>query len=67
MRGDEVIWTWLYRTEYHVVWIPKYRPRTLNPGVRGHIRMLLPTVVSIRTNPLATIVFIPPTPIFYGS
>ena len=24
-----------YRTEYHIVWIPKYRHRILNPGVKG--------------------------------
>jgi REP element-mobilizing transposase RayT len=24
----------VYRTEYHIVWIPKYRRRILNPGVR---------------------------------
>jgi len=26
-----------YRTEYHVVWIPKYRHRILNPGVNGYL------------------------------
>jgi REP element-mobilizing transposase RayT len=26
----------VYRTEYHIVWIPKYRRRILNPGVRGY-------------------------------
>ena len=26
-----------YRTEYHIVWIPKYRRRILNPGVKGYI------------------------------
>ena len=29
-----------YRTEYHIVWIPKYRRRILNPGVGGYIRKL---------------------------
>jgi len=27
----------VYRTEYHIVWIPKYRRRILNPGVRGYL------------------------------
>ena len=32
----------VYRTEYHVVWIPKYRRRILNPGVGGYIKRVLP-------------------------
>ena len=28
----------VYRTEYHVIWIPKYRRRILNPCVRGYLR-----------------------------
>jgi putative transposase len=24
-----------YRTEYHIVWIPKYRRRILNPKIKG--------------------------------
>jgi putative transposase len=35
----------VYRTEYHVVWIPKYRRRILNPGVRGYLRKLFPRVI----------------------
>ncbi|TAL50190.1 IS200/IS605 family transposase, partial [Patescibacteria group bacterium] len=27
-----------YRTQYHIVWIPKYRRRILNPGVGGELR-----------------------------
>ena len=34
-----------YRTEYHIVWIPKYRHRILNPGVRGYLEKLFPKVV----------------------
>ncbi len=34
-----------YRTEYHVVWIPKYRRRILNPGVKGYLIKLFPKVV----------------------
>jgi len=29
-----------YRTEYHIVWIPKYRRRILNPGLSGYLRKL---------------------------
>ena len=29
-----------YRTEYHIVWITKYRRRVLNPGVKGYISKL---------------------------
>jgi len=35
----------VYRTEYHVVWIPKYRRRILNPGVGGYISKLSPKVL----------------------
>ena len=35
----------VYRTEYHVVWIPKYRRRILNPGVKGYISRLFPKVL----------------------
>lgn len=35
----------MYRTEYHIVWIPKYRRRILNPGVRGYLIKLLPKVM----------------------
>ena len=35
----------VYRTEYHVVWIPKYRRRILNPGVQGYISKLFPKVL----------------------
>ena len=34
-----------YRTEYHIVWIPKYRRRILNPGARGYLAKLFPKVV----------------------
>ena len=34
-----------YRTEYHIVWIPKYRRRILNPGVRGYLSKLFPKVM----------------------
>ncbi len=35
----------VYRTEYHVVWIPKYRRRVLNPGVKGYISKLFPKIL----------------------
>ena len=34
-----------YRTEYHIVWIPKYRHRILNPGVKGYLGKLFPKVI----------------------
>jgi putative transposase len=34
-----------YRTEYHVVWIPKYRRRILNPGAKAYFVRLLPKVL----------------------
>ncbi len=35
----------VYRTQYHIVWIPKYRRRILNPGVGGYLRKLLSRVL----------------------
>jgi len=35
----------VYRTEYHIVWMPKYRRRILNPEVRGYLRKLFPKVI----------------------
>ena len=34
-----------YRTEYHIVWIPKYRHRILNSGVKGYLEELFPKVM----------------------
>ncbi len=34
-----------YRTEYHVVWITKYRRRILNPGVKGYLSKLFPKIM----------------------
>ena len=31
----------VYRLQYHVVWVCKYRRRILNSGVRGYIRKIL--------------------------
>jgi putative transposase len=35
----------VYRTEYHVVWITKYRRRMLNPGVKGYLLKLFPKIL----------------------
>src|SRR3989338_6253655 len=35
-----------YRTEYHVVWIPKYRRRILNPGVKGYLKKVIQKVIA---------------------
>jgi len=34
-----------YRIEYHIVWIPKYRRRILNPGLSGYLRKLFPKIM----------------------
>ena len=34
-----------YRTEYHIVWIPKYRHHILNTGVKGYLVKLFPKVM----------------------
>lgn len=35
----------VYRTEYHIAWIPKYRRRILNPGVAGYLRKIFPKIL----------------------
>jgi len=37
----------VYRTEYHIIWIPKYRRRILNPGVEAYIKEILPDVIGL--------------------
>ena len=37
----------VYRTEYHIVWITKYRRRILNLGVKSYLERLLPTALEI--------------------
>ena len=34
-----------YRTEYHVIWIPKYRRRILNPGLATYLHRLFPKIL----------------------
>jgi len=35
----------VYRTEYHIVWIPKYRRKILNPGVKDYLSKLFPKIL----------------------
>lgn len=35
----------VYRTEYHIVWIPKYCRRILNPRARGYISKPFPKIL----------------------
>ena len=60
-----------YRTEYHIVWIPKYRRRILNPGVTGYLRKILPKILeelpgceileqNIQADHIHTVMIIPP-------
>jgi len=35
-----------YRTEYHIVWLPKYRYHVLNPGVKAYLVKLFPKVMA---------------------
>jgi len=61
----------VYRTEYHIVWIPKYRRRILNPGVAEYLRRLFPKVLrqmpgceiveqNIQVDHIHTVMIIPP-------
>ncbi|MGH2506701.1 MAG: IS200/IS605 family transposase [Ktedonobacteraceae bacterium] len=35
----------VYRLQYHVVWVCKYRRRILNPGICGYLRRVLPKLL----------------------
>jgi Transposase and inactivated derivatives len=35
----------VYKTEYHITWIPKYRRRILNRGVAGYLSKLFPKIL----------------------
>ena len=37
----------VYRTEYHIVWITKYRRRILNPGVKDYLIRIMPKVLAV--------------------
>ena len=60
-----------YHTEYHIVWIPKYRCHVLNPGVKAYLVKLFPKVMaelpgceivkySIQTDHIHMVMIIPP-------
>ena len=61
----------VYRTEYHIVWIPKYRRRILNSGVAGYLKKLFPKMLqempgceileqNIQPDYIHTVMVIPP-------
>ena len=61
----------VYRTEYHVVWIPKARRRILNPGVAAYLSKLFPKLLrslpgceillqNIQADHIHTVMIIPP-------
>ena len=61
----------VYRTEYHVVWIPKYRRKILNAGVKEYLNKLWPKILkgipgveileqNIQVDHIHTIIIIPP-------
>jgi len=61
----------VYRTQYHIVWIPKYRRRILNPGVKGYLKKLFPVILeampgveimemNIQVDHIHSIMIIPP-------
>ena len=43
----------VYRLQYHIVWVCKYRRKILNPGVCGYIKKVLPKL--LRSIPGVTI------------
>ncbi len=60
-----------YYTEYHIVWIPKYRYHVLNPGVKAYLVKLFPKMMaelpgcevvkySIQTDHIHMVMIIPP-------
>jgi putative transposase len=60
-----------YQTEYHIVWIPKYRYHVLNPGVKAYLVKLFPKVMkelpgceivkySIQSDHIHMVMVIPP-------
>ena len=61
----------VYRTEYHVVWIPQYRRQILNTGVKEYLKKLWPKILkgipgveileqNIQVDHIHTIIIIPP-------
>ena len=37
----------VYRTQYHIVWISKYRRRILNPGLVSYLEKMIPGMMRI--------------------
>jgi len=61
----------VYRTEYHIVWIPKYRRRILNPGMQAYLAKVWPKLLrempgveiveqNIQVDHIHTVMIIPP-------
>ena len=61
----------VYRTEYHVVWIPKYRRKILTTGVKEYLNKLWPKILkgipgveileqNIQVDHIHTVIIIPP-------
>jgi putative transposase len=61
----------VYRTGYHVVWIPKYRRPILNPGVKEYLTQMWPKILkdmpgveiveqNIQVDHIHTIMIVPP-------
>jgi len=61
----------LYAAKYHIVWIPKYRRRILNPGVKAYLNKLFPKILrqmpgteiieqNIQIEHIHTVMIIPP-------
>jgi putative transposase len=81
MPGDILVYRWIvenrlsghsvYRTEYHVVWIQKYRRQILNSGLKEYLVKVLPKILkgmpgveiveqNIQVDHIHTIMIIPP-------
>ena len=61
----------VYRAGYHVVWIPKYRRRILNSGMKGYLQRIFPKILrmmpgveveeqNIQVDHIHSIMIIPP-------
>ena len=60
-----------YKTEYHVIWIPKYRRRILIPGLAEYLRKIFPLIlqempgvemveINIQVDHIHAVIIIPP-------
>lgn len=61
----------VYKTEYHLLWIPKYRRRILNSGLAEFLKVLFPILLrtmpgveiieqNIQVDHIHTVIIIPP-------